>query len=148
MTQTFEQIQQDMKDAMRARDKDTTQALRMLVATLKNKRIDLMRDLNEDDVVEVLATEAKRRREAADGFRSGGNEEMAAKEEFELGLIQTYLPAPLTDEEVGAMIDAVIAETGAATKRDMGRVMGQVIPQVKGRFDGARVKDLVLARLA
>lgn len=146
--QTFLTMQEDMKTAMRARDSERLGAIRLLISSIKNKKIDLRRDLTEEEILEVLATESKKRRESAEAYRNGDRLELAEKEEFELTVIANYLPEPLTDDEVNAMIDAAIAESGATTKRDMGKVMGQVMPQTKGRFDGSKIKDMVMAKLA
>lgn len=146
--QTFLTMQEDMKTAMRARDSERLGAIRLLISSIKNKKIDLRRDLTEEEILEVLATESKKRRESAEAYRNGDRLELAEKEEFELTVIANYLPEPLTDDEVNAMIDAAIADSGATTKRDMGKVMGQVMPQTKGRFDGSKIKDMVMAKLA
>ena len=119
----------------------------MLISSLDNARIELQRDLTEEDILEVLATEAKKRRESSQAYREGNRAELADKEDAELEVINEYLPEQLSDEEVGQLVEQTIAEVGASSKRDMGKVMGQVIPQVKGRFDGNRVKEIVLAKL-
>lgn len=145
--QTFLTIQEDMKQAMRNKDAERLGTLRMLISTLKNKKIDLRRDLTEEDILSVLSTESKKRREAADAYRKGNRDDLAAGEEFELTVIAEYLPQPLTDDEVSAIVDELIAETGAETKRDMGKVMGKIMPKIKGRYDGSKVKDIVLGKL-
>lgn len=145
---TFTQLQTDMKDAMRAKDAERLSAIRMLVSSLRNKQIDLRRDLTEEDIVSVLATEAKKRREAADSFRSGGRDELADKEEAELVVIAEYLPKQLSDDEVSAIVDELIASTGAQAKSDMGKVMGPLMGRIKGQFDGGRAKDIVMSKLA
>ena len=144
---TFVTMQEDMKDAMRAKDSERLGAIRLLISSLKNKKIDLRRDLTEEDILEVLSTEAKKRREAAQAYRDGARQELADKEEFELTVIARYLPQPLSQDEVVALIVEAIASTGAASRKDMGKVMGVVMPQTKGRFDGAKIKDLVMAQL-
>lgn len=146
--ETFTQLKSDMKDAMRAKDKERLTTVRMLISSLKNMAIDLKRDLTEDDILDVLSTEAKRRREAAEQYREGDRDELAEKEEAELAVIEEYLPKALTDDEVGEMIDAIIEKVGATSRADMGKVMGAIMPQVKGRFDGSRVKDLVMDKLS
>lgn len=145
--QTFVQMKEDMKDAMRAKDAERLGTIRMLISAIKNKAIDLRRDLTEEEIVDVLSTESKKRREAIEQYTNGGRDDLAAKEEAELVVIGNYLPAPLTDEEVVALIVAAMDATGASAKKDIGKVMGIVVPQTKGRFDGGRVKDLVMARL-
>lgn len=146
-TQTLARLKSDMKDAMRARESDRLNTIRMLLAALKNKQIDAQRDLDEDDIVTVLATEAKKRREAAESFRNGDRLELAEKEEAELVVIESYLPQQLAEDEVNAIIDELIASSGAESKRDMGKVMGPLMGRIKGQFDGGRAKDLVMAKL-
>lgn len=145
--QTFTRLQTDMKEAMKARDAERLSTIRMLISSLKNKQIDLRRDLTEDEIVTVLATEAKKRREAADSFRSGNRDELADKEEAELVVIEGYLPKQLTEDEVGAIVDELIASTGAQQKSDMGKVMGPLMGRIKGQFDGGRAKDIVMSKL-
>lgn len=145
--ETYVQMQSDMKDAMRARDAERRDTLRMLISVLKNKKIEVQRDLTEEDILSVLSTEAKKRRESAQAYHDGDRPELAAKEEAELVIIEEYLPQQLTDDEALEIVKQAIADTGAASKRDMGKVMGKVMPQFKGRYDGSKVKDLVLANL-
>lgn len=144
---TYLRLKDDMKTAMKARAKDRLLTIRMLISSLNNAKIDLQRDLTEDDILGVFSTEAKKRRESAKAYRDGDRSELADKEDAELLIIAEYLPEQLSDEEVGTIVETVIAEVGATSKRDMGKVMGKVIAQVKGRFDGARVKDIVLSKL-
>jgi hypothetical protein len=136
-----------MKAAMKERDKEKVATLRMLISSLNNATIDQGDDLDDEAVVRVLNKEAKKRREAIDAYRDGGREEQAQKEERELEVIKEYLPEQLDDEEVEEMIDEIIEQTGAESPGDMGQVMGQIMPKVKGRYDGSKVKDMVLAKL-
>lgn len=147
MASLLERMTEDMKAAMKARDNARVQALRLLVSAVKNKRIELGREPTDEDVVAVLQSEAKRRRDAAEQYEKGGRPELAEKERAELTLIQSYLPEPLSEEEVVRLVDEAIEATGAASPSDLGKVMGRIMPKLKGRFDGARAKDLVLARL-
>ena len=147
MSELMDRLKEDLKTAMRAREMEKLSTLRMLTASLKNQAIEVRRELNDEDVMDVLTKEAKKRRQAADAYEEAGRAELAEKEARELEWIQAYLPKQLTDEEVGAMIDEIIAEQGIESRRQMGQVMGAVMPRIKGRFDGGRVKDLVLARL-
>ncbi|MFU8802234.1 MAG: GatB/YqeY domain-containing protein [Bradymonadaceae bacterium] len=144
----FEQIQQDTRTAIKARNTEEATALRMLTSALKNKQIDLRRELSDEDVVDVLATEAKKRREAAELYRTGERIELADKEERELVLVERYLPAQLSDEDAARLVDEAIAQTGAESKRDMGKVMGVVMPKIKGVYDGSKIKDIVLGKLS
>jgi uncharacterized protein len=142
-----EQLKEDIKIAMKARDMEKLSTLRMVNASLKNYAIEVQRELTDADAVDVLTKEAKKRRQAADAYEEAGRSELAAKEQAELEWIQEYLPAQLTDDEVGRIIDEIIESEGIESRRQMGQVMGAVMARVKGRFDGSRVKDLVLARL-
>lgn len=144
---TFLQLKDDMKTAMKAREKVKLGTIRMLISALKNKAIDLRADLTEEDVIAVLTSEGKKRRDSIELYRKGEREDLAEIEEVELALILTYLPKQLTDEEVAVMVDEVIAQTGASAKSDMGKVMGAMMPKVKGLYDGKKVKTLVMSKL-
>jgi uncharacterized protein YqeY len=141
-------IEEDLKDAMRARDQERTETLRLTLAALRSSEKELGRALKDDEELQVLQRERKRRTEAAEAFRTGGRDEQAAKEERELALIQAYMPEPISEEELERLIDDAIAETGATSLRDLGRVMADVMPQVAGRADGSMVSQLVREKLA
>lgn len=147
-TETLEQIKSDMKEAMKDQRKEEVSTLRMLVSSLNNTKIEQGGELDEDDVVEVLSREAKQRRESIEAYEEGDRQDLADKEQGELEVIQRYLPEPLSDEEVEQMVDEIIEKTGAETQGDMGQVMGQIMPKVKGRYEGSKVKDIVLEKLA
>ena len=146
--ETIQQLKSDMKEAMKASRKDELSTIRMLLSSLNNKKIEKGEDLEEDDVIEVLSKEAKQRRESIEAYREGGRNDLADKEEAELEVIERYLPEPLSDREVAEMVEEVIDQTGAESPSDMGRVMGQIMPRVKGRYEGSKVKDIVLGKLA
>jgi uncharacterized protein len=139
----LEQVQADTREAMKAGERDRVAALRLVADALQ-------KDLKEggDDEVAVLRRERKRRLEAADAYTDGGSEERAAGERFEAELIEKYLPAELSDEELGELVDGAIAESGAAGPQDMGKAMGIVMGKVAGRADGKRVSAMVKDRLA
>lgn len=137
----------DMKTAMKARNSAEVSACRMLIAALKNKRIALGHDLSGDEATQVLTSEAKKRRESIEAFAGAGRTELAEKERAELAIVERYLPKQLTEAEAQQIVDAVIEEVGAKTPKDMGRVMGQVMKKVAGRFDGKQVQALVRAKL-
>ena len=139
----LERIEGAMHDAMRARDDRRTQTLRMAMAAAHNRRIEVRRDLTDDEVGEVLAKGIKQRRESSELFRAGGREELAVKEEAEAAILTEFLPEQLSAAALEAMARAAIAETGAATPAEMGKVMGRLAPQVKGRADGRAVSELV-----
>lgn len=142
-----ERIQEDQNLALKAREKERLSTLRLLSSELKNRRIELGRDLSDDDAVEVLMRALKQRRESEDQFTKGGRPELAAREAAEAEVIRGYLPEPLADEELDGMIDAAIAEVGATSLKDMGAVMGRLMPMVKGRAEGSVVSARVKERL-
>jgi hypothetical protein len=144
----IEKIEGELTQAMRARDRERTDALRLTLASLRSAEKELARPLKEDEELQVLQRERKRRTEAAEAFREGGRGEQADKEERELEVIQEFMPEPISDEELERIIDNAIAETGATSLRDLGRVMADVMPQVAGRADGSTVSQLVREKLA
>jgi uncharacterized protein YqeY len=144
----IERIQEELTAAMRARDRERTETLRLTLSSLRSAEKEVQRPLKEDEELHVLQRERKRRQEAAEAFREGGREEQAAKEERELAVIQEFMPEPIGDEELEHIIDDAIAETGATSLRDLGRVMADVMPQVAGRADGSAVSQLVREKLA
>jgi uncharacterized protein YqeY len=141
-------IEEELKSAMRARDQERTDTLRLTLASLRSAEKEVQRSLKEDEELHVLQRERKRRQEAAEAFRGGGREEQAAKEERELAVIQEFMPEPIDEEELERIIDDAIAETGATSLRDLGRVMADVMPQVAGRADGSAVSQVVREKLA
>jgi uncharacterized protein YqeY len=144
----IEELGDDVKDAMRAGDTARRDALRLILASLKSAEKDLLRPLTEDEELQVLQRERKKRIEAAEAFRGGGREEQAAKEEAELAVLEEFMPEPLTEEELERILDDAIAENGATSMRDMGRVMKDVMPQIAGRADGAAVSQMLREKLA
>jgi uncharacterized protein YqeY len=143
-----QRIESAMRDAMRAHDQRRTLTLRMAMAAIQNRRIELRRDLSDEDVAEVLTRQAKQRRESLEIFRDAGRESMAQNEEAELAVIEEFLPEQLPADELERIVRDAIAETGASSPADMGRVMGRVAPATKGRADGGAVSELVRRLLA
>ena len=141
-------IEEELKAAMRAREQERSDTLRLVLSSLRAAEKEVQRPLKEDEELHVLQRERKRRQEAAEAFRDGNREEKAAKEERELALIQHFMPEPVGEEELERIIDDAIAETGATSLRDLGRVMADVLPQVAGRADGSTVSQLVREKLA
>ncbi len=141
-------IEDDLRAATLARDAARRDALRLMLASLRSSEKDLQRPLSEDEELQVLQRERKRRIEASEAFRAAGREEQAAKEDGELEILEEFMPAPLTEEELEHIVDDAIAETGATNIRDMGRVMADVMPQIAGRADGSAVGQLVREKLA
>jgi uncharacterized protein len=144
----IERMETELKDAMRDRDTDRRDALRLILASLRGAEKDLMRPLSDDEELQVLQRERKKRLEAAEAFRAAGRDEQAEKEEDELDVLEEYMPEPLSEEELEEIVDDVIAEVGATNIRHLGRVMADVMPQVAGRADGSAVSQLVREKLA
>ena len=144
----IEELEADVRDAMRSGDTARRDALRLMLASLKSAEKDLLRPLSEEEELQVLQRERKKRIEAAEAFRGGGREEQAAKEEAELAVLEEFMPEPLTEEELERIVDDAIAENGATSMRDMGRVMKDVMPQISGRADGAAVSQMLREKLA
>ncbi len=141
-------LEDELKQAMVARDAERRDALRLILASLRSAEKELQRPLHDDEELQVLQRERKRRIEAAEAFRGGGREEQAQREEEELAVLEEFMPAPLSEEELEEIIDDAIAEVGATSIRDLGRVMADVMPQVSGRADGSVVSQLVREKLA
>jgi uncharacterized protein YqeY len=138
----LEQVQDDVRTAMKARDRERAAALRMVVDVLQQDA-----KLGKGDEVAVLQRERKKRVEAAEAYEGAGRAEQAAAERFEAELIEGYLPAQLSDEDLNELVDAAVAETGATEPRQMGQVMSALMPKVGGRADGKRVSAAVRSRL-
>jgi uncharacterized protein YqeY len=144
----IKRIEAELKEAMRARDEVRVSTLRLTLAALRAAEKELQRPLKEDEELQVLQRERKRRAESVGAFRDAGREEQAEREEAELRVLEELLPAPLAEEELERIVDDAIAETGATSLRDLGRVMADVMPQVAGRADGSAVSQLVREKLA
>jgi uncharacterized protein len=141
-------LEDELKQAMVARDADRRNALRLILDSLRSAEKELQRPLHDDEELQVLQRERKRRQEAAEAFRGGGREEQAQAEERELAVLQEFMPEPLSEDELEEIVDDAIAEVGATSMRDIGRVMADVMPQVAGRADGSAVSQLVREKLA
>lgn len=134
--------------AMKAGDKATVSTLRFLSAEIKNVAIEKRRELTDEDILEVIGRQARRRLDSIEQFKAGGREDLVQKETFELQLLRAYLPAELSSEELSAIVKEAIRSTGAAGVRDMGKVMAAVMPRTKGRADGKIVSQVVKEGLA
>lgn len=141
-------ILDDVKTAMRAGERDRLAVLRLITAAIKQQEVDQREELDDAAVLAVLDKSAKQRRESIEQFEQAGREDLAEKERFELAIIQTYLPEPLSQEELTELIDQAIAEVNATGMQDMGRVMGQLQPQLRGRADMRAVSAQVRDRLS
>jgi uncharacterized protein YqeY len=142
-----ERIQEDVKDAMRAKDKPRLATIRLITAAIKQREVDERIELDDTQVLVVLDKMCKQRRESISQFEQAGRDDLAAQEKAELELIQQYLPEQLTEAEINELIDAVMQDTGAASMKDMGKVMGQLKPKLQGRADMGAVSALIKARL-
>ena len=142
------ELEEEVRDAMRAHDDERRDALRLIVSSLKSAEKDLQRPLTEDEELQVLQRERKKRLEAAEAFRNAGREEQAEKEETELDILEEFMPEPLSEDDLERIVDDAIAENKATSMRDMGRVMADVMPQIAGRADGSAVSQLVREKLA
>ncbi|HLW17057.1 MAG TPA: GatB/YqeY domain-containing protein [Actinomycetota bacterium] len=140
-------IADEMRAAMKAREQTRVSTLRMLMAAMKNTQVEKGHELSDDEVVEVVSREAKRRRESMEAFEKGGRAELVEKEKAELAVLEAYLPQQLGEDELAALVDEAISETGASSPKEMGAVMKVVMGKVKGRADGAAVSAMVRARL-
>jgi uncharacterized protein YqeY len=142
------EIKVQLEDAMREGDTARRDTLRLILSSLQSAEKELQRPLAEDEELQVLQRERKKRLEAAEAFRGAGRDEQANKEEDELDVLEEFMPEPLSEEELEEIVDDVIAEVGATSVRDIGRVMADVMPQVAGRADGSAVSQIVREKLA
>jgi uncharacterized protein YqeY len=141
-------IEDDLREAMRARDDTRRDALRLILSSLRSAEKELQRPLHDDEELQVLQRERKRRVEAAEAFRDADRQEQAEAEEQELAVLEEFMPEPLSEEEIEDIVDDVIAEVGATSMRHLGRVMADVMPQIAGRADGSVVSQIVREKLA
>jgi len=141
-------IEEELAAARRERDAERRDALSLILSQLRSAEKELQRPLHDEEELQVLQRERKKRLEAAEAFRAGGRDEQAESEERELDVLEEFMPEPLSEEELETIIDDAIAECGATSIRDLGRVMADVMPQVAGRVDGSAVSQLVREKLA
>ncbi len=141
-------IEEELKGARRARDDQRRDALALVLNALRSAEKELQRSLSEEESLQVLQRERKKRVEAMEAFDAAGREEQADREEFELDVIEEFMPDQLSEDELEEVVDDVIAEVGATSIRDLGRVMADVMPRVSGRADGSVVSQLVREKLA
>jgi len=138
----------DLKGAMKSRDSLKVDTLRLLISEIKNKEIDLHEELGDEAIIALLTTQIKRRKEAAGMFEKGGRTDLKEKEEKEITILQFYLPAQVGEEELKQRIQQVIAETGAQSPKDMGKIMKVVVPEFKGKAEGDQIRKIVTELLA
>jgi uncharacterized protein YqeY len=143
-----DRLDQDLKAAMREKAQLRLDTIRMLKSAIKYREIELMKPLDDAGIHTVIASEVKRRRDAAEQYRAGNRPELADKEEAEIAILQGYLPQQLSADELRAKVDEAIAKVGAQGMKDMGGVMKALMPEVQGRAEGKAVSDMVKARLS
>jgi len=143
-----EQLDQDLKAAMREKDALKLSVIRMLKSAVKYREIELIQPLDDAGVLAVIGSEIKRRRDSVEQYRAGKREDLASKEEGEIRILQAWLPAQLTAEELRAKVEAAVKQAGAQGMKDMGAVMKALLPDVQGRAEGKVVSDMVKARLS
>ena len=148
MSELKERIFEDMKTAMRAKEKDLLLTIRTILAAIKQQEVDTRQDLNDTDVLAILDKLSKQRRESISQFKNADREDLVAKEEMELGFIQRYLPEPLSDDEVQSLVNDAISSSGAESMKDMGKVMAILKPQVQGRADMGKISGIIKSALA
>jgi len=141
-------INDDVKTAMRSKDKERLGTLRLITAAIKQKEVDERIELNDDQVLSVLEKMIKQRKDSIEQYEKADRQELADKEKAELEIIYEYMPAQLSDDEIAALIDEAVAETGASEMRDMGKVMGILKPKLAGRADMGKVSGLIKAKLS
>lgn len=148
MSDIKKKLQSDMKDAMKSKDKPRLNTIRSILAAVKQKEVDERVELNDDDLLVILDKLAKQRKESIAQFEKAGREDLKAQEELEHGIISTYLPEPLSEQEINQHIDSAITETGANAMKDMGKVMAMLKPIFQGRADMSAVSKLIKSKLA
>jgi uncharacterized protein YqeY len=141
-------LEGELEQAMKERDAERRDALRLILSSLRSAEKELQRPLHDEEELQVLQRERKKRIEAADAFRAAGRDDRADAEEDELEVLEEFMPEPLSEDELEEIVDDAIAETGATSLRDLGRVMADVMPQIAGRADGSAVSQLVREKLA
>jgi uncharacterized protein YqeY len=144
----IKRLEEELTTAMKERDTVRRDALRLILSSLRSAEKELQRPLHDDEELQVLQRERKRRLESIEAFRGAGREAQAAAEEAELAVLEEFMPEPLSEDELEQIVDDAIAEVGATSMRDLGRVMADVMPQIAGRADGSAVSQLVREKLA
>jgi len=139
----IDSIRADLKQAMLDRDKLRTSTLRLVLSAAKNKEIEKGEPLSDEEMIAVLSSETKKRRESVEEYKKGNREDLAEKEAAEIEILKKYLPEQLSEEEIQKLVKEAIAQTGAAGPKDMGKVMQALMPKVKGRADGRAVSEIV-----
>lgn len=144
----LDQISKELLDAMKAKDAVRTSTLRMLVSAIRYKEVEKKKDLSEGEILDVIQSEAKRRKESIAEYEKAGRQDLSSKEEAEYNILKVYLPQPLTDSELKSLVQAAIASAGAKGAQDTGKVMSVLMPQIKGRADGKLAQQFVKEALS
>ena len=147
MASLKERIFDDMKSAMRAKEKDRLMTVRTILAAIKQQEVDTREDVDDTAILAILDKQSKQRRESISQFSAAGRDDLVAQEELELGFIQEYLPEPLSSDEVQALIKEAIDATGASSMKEMGKVMAHIKPHAQGRADMGKISGLIKAAL-
>ena len=143
-----ETIDKDLVEAMKSKDENTLLVLRGLKSSLKNKEIEKQKDLDDTDVMGVIQSQIKSRRDSVELYEKGGRAELADKEKKEIDILQKYLPEQMSEEEIRTIVKKAIEQTGATEIKDMGKVMGSVMPETKGKADGSLISKIVKEELS
>lgn len=143
-----DEISADLKDAMRAKDEAKLSSLRLVLTAIKKREKEVLRSLEDQEVISVISTQIKQRRESIDQYRKAGRKDLVKAEENELQVLQAYMPEQLTEEEMSQALDQVIAEVGAASMKDMGKVMKAAMAKLAGRADGRVINEMVKVKLS
>ncbi len=143
----LDQLNKELVEALKAGDKVKTSTLRLAIAAVGNKRIEVGHDLGEDEIIEVIGKEAKKRKESIEAYEKAGRDELVNKEKLELEILNKYLPSQLSEGDISTIIDEVMSEISAKGTDDFGKVIGAVMARVKGKADGKVVSSLVRAKL-
>lgn len=142
-----ERLLEDLKRAMKDKDRSALNAIRMITNDIKNKEIELRRELDDGEIAQLISAQVRKRQEAIEQFRQGGRMDLVEEENKQVELLKSYLPQPLSEEELSKMIDEAIEEAGATSPRDLGKVMRLIMPRVRGRADGKTVNQMVRRKL-
>tara|TARA_B100001013_G_C24599381_1_gene438121 strand:- start:973 stop:1413 length:441 start_codon:yes stop_codon:yes gene_type:complete len=137
------EFSEETKQAMRERNVARRDLMRFILAAIKNLEIELQREANDEEILQLLGKQAQQRKDSIESFQAGGRDDLVAKEEAELAIINEYLPEQMSENEIRVLVEAVILEVGASGPQDMGKVMGKIMPQVKGRADGRLINQMV-----
>ena len=144
----LEQLQKEMKEAMKSGDKEKLSVIRMLISEIKKVQIDSKKELTDQDIIKILQKYAKQRKEAIQQYKNANRPDLAEKEQKELEIVEQYLPQPLSNEELEKIIDETISELGASSMKDMGKVMKAVTEKVQGRAEGSVISQIVREKLS